>query len=480
MLKKPLNQNIAPRQEDPCYLSKKEIDYLSGQAKKDNHISFRALSDCKKNNPYLWSRLVRINSDIFAYASSSLRDNEKYIERIIDLNPDIFRYISPRLKRKRPFVKKIAVNFPKILEYIPEELSDSKGFIRDLMLLDANNFKFASERLQGEYRLAKTALGNDGSLIQFLGKGLKDNKELALDAINSYVPAYHFMGKDLRFEDKIKAVYDQENYNYLSGLNSYLKKNYQGILFDKNGYHIVDRAKIFKDRLLINEKYQTRWKQEQDFYGFNSWRLAAKNYDLQDWQKKLANYPELVKKIRRVFRVRGVDEKTISDLQLTELWQVNNGDEEMPILAMNFYLIRNIIDDDFLLSKISSTTSLTLIASAQEKLLQKVGTDDIAKKDQEKKELLWEVDIIHGLFDANIISNDNFENGHKKFIIWDLYKTDESDKSPKILFKVEDYNSEYFLLFAKQPAGNFAKIYQGGGYSAKMAINPRLYSGNAI
>ncbi len=62
-----------------------------------------------------------------------------------------------------------------------------------------------------------------------------------------------------------------------------------------------------------------------------------------------------------------------------------------------------------------------------------------------------------------------YKGGHKRYRIWDIYQTSKKDKNPKILFKVEDRDGEYFDLFAKQLNDRYASIYKGGGYA--MEIN---------
>jgi len=76
---------------------------------------------------------------------------------------------------------------------------------------------------------------------------------------------------------------------------------------------------------------------------------------------------------------------------------------------------------------------------------------------QEKK---WRLSIVDIIFNREIKVDSTYENGHKKYVLWDLYKINENDKSPKLIFKVEDSICDHFQIFKEQPNGRYKIAYQ--------------------
>ena len=108
-------------------------------------------------------------------------------------------------------------------------------------------------------------------------------------------------------------------------------------------------------------------------------------------------------------------------------------------MAFNLYGISN-ATDEILSTNFSNVNSITAIAQFQE-----------------KKWRLWIIDVI---FNREIKIDTIYENGHKKSILWDLYKINQKDKNPKLIFKIEDAICDYFQIFGEQSNGRYKPIYQ--------------------
>ena len=67
--------------------------------------------------------------------------------------------------------------------------------------------------------------------------------------------------------------------------------------------------------------------------------------------------------------------------------------------------------------------------------------------------------MIEAIFDSETKVDSIYRNGHKKYILWDLFKTNKNDKNPKIIFKVEDAMIDYFEVFARQNNQKYRIIF---------------------
>ena len=68
----------------------------------------------------------------------------------------------------------------------------------------------------------------------------------------------------------------------------------------------------------------------------------------------------------------------------------------------------------------------------------------------ENKNSRWNLSVIEAIFDSETRMNPTFKNGHKRYILWDLYKTQKDDTNPKLIYRVEDQVKDYFVIFARQ------------------------------
>jgi hypothetical protein len=56
--------------------------------------------------------------------------------------------------------------------------------------------------------------------------------------------------------------------------------------------------------------------------------------------------------------------------------------------------------------------------------------------------------------------NINFSNGHKQYVVWDLYTENKNNKSPQIIFKTRSGFKDYFEVFTEKTGGKYEIIYR--------------------
>jgi hypothetical protein len=192
---------------------------------------------------------------------------------------------------------------------------------------------------------------------------------------------------------------------------------------------------------IIDRNYITKWQQISNYSSeisddnLNLLAAESRNYQIS-WKKDLAKYPDLVKKIEKFFQNHKIDQNTIDNFSLTYLWKIKN---KPTTLAFNLYLLRENSDYD-LGPSFSDISSLTAI-------VQKIDNK-------------WEMTVVEVIFDSEVEVKIDYKNGHKKYILWDLYKSSKKDPNPKVIFKVEDRFDEYFEIFYEENHGKYELIYR--------------------
>ncbi|MCE3254613.1 MAG: hypothetical protein K0R25_107 [Rickettsiaceae bacterium] len=452
----PLHNSYSKKPEpvQACEISAEEINYLLEQVKLDNKPAIRAMDECKKSNRSLFARIIDINPSYFEFASPSLRDEEIFISKFAAINPEILKYISPRLASDRFFMFKMSNIYPDAMDYASSKLSNNRDFMIQMIKINPKNFAYSSDRLQDDEEVALLAVEKSGKMLKFASTRLQNNKKLVTEAIKSYSLAINFASEELQKNPQIKKLSTQGNYGFIGELDSFLRKNYGGLTVGpggSRGYHIVNMAKNYPKKQLIYNPYITKWEQVyKNGVATDEVRLINTSDNEGGWKLDFAKYPELIKSIEDIFITNQVDQNTIDDLNTVSLWEIS---DKPKVVAFELYLLRK-IENNYLKASVSNVTALTAIAK-----------ENIGKKGDRK----WEISIADAIFDADLKMNVSYQSGHRRYKIWDIYSFEKQDKHPKILFKVEDKDSEYFDLFAKQLNDRYASIYKGGGYA--MEIN---------
>ena len=71
----------------------------------------------------------------------------------------------------------------------------------------------------------------------------------------------------------------------------------------------------------------------------------------------------------------------------------------------------------------------------------------------------WNLSVIETIFDSEIKMSETFKNGHKKYVLWDLFKTTKTDKNPLLIFLVEDEFYDYLEIYARQKNHKYKLIF---------------------
>ena len=376
-------------------------------------------------------------------ADDILKEDEGFVKRVMKINPDILKYASPKLLNDSNFMESATYISRDSLKYADPKLLDNKLFIRKMIEIDSRNYIFASERLKTIYEFANMAFEDDGMLLLYAPDSIKSNKELVKTAFKSNNLAIEYAAEELKnlkefaVKNKTKVTVPIEK------ITQFINENYLVEQTIKNSSdRIGNRAKFYYKNALIERNYITKWQQvlrpQLPKISNNDFSLIAaesRNYQVS-WKKDLSEYPDLITKIEKFFQHHKIDQNTIDNLSLTYLWRI----KKKPLtLAFNIYLLRENSDYD-LGPSFCDISSLTAI-------VQKIGNK-------------WEMTVVEVIFDSEVEMKIGYPDGHKKYILWDLYRTSKDDQSPKLIFKVEDEFGEYFEIFYEEDHGKYELLYR--------------------
>jgi hypothetical protein len=433
-----------------CDVSDQEIAYLLYQIKIDNKPPIRAMDDCKKANHHLFAQIIGANPDYFQFASDSLKDDEVFISKFVAINPQILKYISERLSNDEFFIFKMAKIYPEALQYASPQLIDNKKFIKKMIGINPKNFIYGSTRLQNDEEIVVSAVRSNGKMLKFASDQIQDDKKVVIEAVKSYSLAAKFASERLQKDREVKKMAKKIDYSFLENFDQFLKENYGGLVVGTNGargYHIVNMAKSFPEKQIIYQPYVTKWERVyENGVETNDLKLTAQSTQIIGWKDVFKDYPQLIKAVENIFIANRIDANTIDALNVVSFWEVSKTPK---VVVFDLYLLRQ-IDNKYLSADVSNVVSLSAIA-------------------KEKKNKKWEINVVESTLDADLKMSVSYRNGHKRYRVWDIYQINNKDKNPKILFKVEDKDGEYFDLFTKQINDRYASVYKGGGYA--MEIN---------
>jgi hypothetical protein len=437
------NQVLA---QDYCSSPQKYYDAILKEVAKKNPNVIENLPECLKQDRTLIFKVLLIDKSQFQNVSENLHEDKIFIKRIIKADPEILKYVAPEVRADPYFMEEAIYINRDALKYSSWALLDNKLFMKKMIDLDADNYKFASDRIKSLEDFARPALEDNGLLLEFAPPNVKSNKEFVKIAINSDKNAIKFANPKLALDQElIELATDKDPLPSPADLENYLHKNYVEQHKKKNlGELITNKAKFFKNAQIIDRNFITKWRKTynlekveigelQELWSLNP---AEQRNHKNLWTDDFKDYPELVNRIEKFFAKRHILPESINDLRTTFLWKI----KDKPLtLAFNIYGLAP-TTDEILSQEFSNVTSITAIAQFQQKK--------------------WRLSIVDVIFNREIKIDATYENGHKKYTIWDLYKINEKDKNPKLIFKVEDRICDYFQIFAEQPNGRYKLNYQ--------------------
>lgn len=419
-----------------------EINSIVASAKINKNFII-SLKDCYRNNRSLFAKLMKINPSYLKYAGEKIKSDRRLLEPFLLRYPKIFQHTAYNIRSDKIFIKKITTSYPHYLQYAATEIKDNKLFILKLINNNPQIFPYVSYRLKDDAEVAMIAVSQDGSMAEYVSQKLKNNKKIAVAAVKSNIKSVKFLSKKIQDDADIKKIVNGYNDKYLKDLPSFLKKNY-GIVDKsisyKKGYRIINYKKLHPNQNLIDEIYKIKWIVKENIDSTFHYKIKSIKNNHFGWKNEFFKYEGLYETVSKFLSKNNIDENTISKLTLTSLWEL---DDRGNTVAFNLYMLRD-LHDKYKDSNFINVVSFTAIA--------------------QKKQKDWIITKVQGIFDSDIYMQINFKNGHQKYQIWDLYQSDKDDKIKKIIFLVEGDNSEHFEIFAQQPSGHFALVFQGGGY----------------
>lgn len=422
-----------------CDPNESDIHLILGEIKKRKGDVFRTIPDCLKLNRKLMMRAAIVDASEFQYASDILKEDESFVHRMLEINPEVLVFAAPSLRCDPKFMEEATYLNRNALKYADEKLLNNKIFMRNMIRIDAQNYMFASERLRALTEFAKPAFADNGLLLQYAPENIRNTKELVTIAVKSNAEALKFASKKLQENKDLKKLATKKSsIKSEDELHKFLLENYIDISNKKNvGIIIGNRMKFFGDNKIIDRNYVTKWQRSYDINEENLRLISAdsRNYPIS-WKQDFKKFPVLIEKIEKFLHNRNVDQNTINNLRTTFFWKVKKNPQTV---VFNLSLLRDSKDAE-LGPKFGNVTSLTAIA----------------QKQGEK----WDLSVVEVIFDSEIKIDLGYENGLKRYILWDLYKNDAKDENPKIIFKVEDRFYEYFEVFAEENNGKYRFAYR--------------------
>ncbi len=431
------SQSIFAQDIKNCILTDDYREKILQDLVLDSNV-IKNLPQCYKLDRALILKSILVDASQLDNADNVLKEDEGFIRRLMRINPDVLQYASPKLLSDENFMESATYISRDSLKHANPALLNNHLFIKKMIKTDSRNYIFASERLKSIPEFAKAAFEDDGMLLLYAPESVKRNKELVKIAFLSNNLAIQYAASELKDLPDFKMIKKERSDLKIDDLTYFVRKNYISAQNELRSYKKIDnKAKFFAKNILLERNYITKWqyldkkkslKKIDSEFGLIS--AKSRNYDV-DWRSDLKKYPDLITKIERFFGRHKIDPNTINQLSLTYLWKVKS---DPLTLAFNLYLLRDNSDYD-LGSTFCNISSLTAVT-------QKVNNK-------------WEMTVIEVIFDSETEVKINYPNGHKKYILWDLYKSSQSDKNPKILFKVEDNFEEYFEIFYEENKGKY-------------------------
>jgi len=427
-----------------CPIDRNAFNSVLNEVKNHNPDAISSLSNCLRHNHKLIFQSCLIDPSQLEKAPNSMRNDENFVFRLAKIHPNILQYSSGEIKKDRAFIERLIYINRDSLQYADPKLLDNLLFMKRMIQADSRNYMFASNRIKSMPEHASIAFRDNGMLLMYAPSDVQNNKELVEIAIKSNVSAFDFASDRLRYDKDLKKIVGAKTLAInKSDLENFLRKKYVRTETKRNlGLTINDKTSFHSKNRLINRNYITKWQRTFHFNGRfvdDDIKLitADSRNNAKKWKEDLKKQPALIKKIEKFFLSRQIDQSTIDDLSLTYLWKI----KDKPLtLAFHLYLLRDSNDLEFgdLYGNITSLTA-------------------IAQKDAKNE---WHLSVVEVIFDGELSLDVPYKNGHKKYFLQDLYFVNRFDKNPKLLFRVEDFFTEYFEIFEEQRGGKYQLIYR--------------------
>ncbi|MBL6664797.1 MAG: DUF4116 domain-containing protein [Rickettsiales bacterium] len=401
------------------------------------------LPNCFRGNRKLILKAILIDPSQFRHATDTLRSDKNFIRHLIKIDPRTLAYASDKVRSDPVFMERATFLSRDSLQYATPKLRDNKLFMHDMIDNDSRNYIYASNRLKEEKEFAEMAFSDNGMLLVHAPQKIKKDPDLVRIAFKSSSLSIKYADESLR--KKKEFILEEEDYTTRlphAEMVTFIHDNY--VIKSKDahlGFRIGNRAKFSKDNIIVDKNYVVKWQRALDrninrtFSKYSLIAVESRNLG-KKWQDDFVSYPELVNKIERFFLKREVDQITINNLETTYLWKIS--DKPLTLL-FNLYLLRNNSNLE-LGENFSNVTSLTAIV--------------------QKKESGWRLSVVEVIFDSEIEMKVEYDYGHKKYMIWDLYNKGIKEETPLIIFQTQEGFKKYFDIYHEKTGGKFEMIYR--------------------
>ena len=414
---------------------------------KNNNLS--ELPECLRLDRRLIFKLILINSKHFKNIDPSLKKDSIFIYRIAKINPEIIPLIDEELLKNSDFISKISYSYRDALKYSHPSLKDDLAFISQMIKKDSRNYIYASERLKSNKELAILAFEDNPLLLADAPDSIKKNKEIAELAIKINPNAFKFIDSKLKEDNNLIKLAEMNDYSDLSQthstkINQFIESNYITTNQTANqAKQIYNQGKFFAKNKIINRPFVVKWQKFSNSINENQYNLKLINVkernNRKKWAKDFLKHPELIQKINSFFINRNIDQSTIDNLVTTYLWKFNI--EKQTVMAFNLYNLKESNNNNIYSKERNDFANITSFTA--------IATFNAGK---------WSLTVVDAILDNDIKTDISYREGHKKYILWDLYQFNENDKNLKLIFKIEDRFNEYFEIFsANQNNENLSK-----------------------
>ena len=429
-----------------CQFSEQYYQPIIEELKNGNKEIIQNLPNCLIQNKKLIFKILMHDPSQFENLPENLHQDKLFIKRLIKAYPEILKYTPPEIRSDEYFMEDAIYINRDSLKYCSWNLLDNKSFMKKMIDLDADNYQFGSDRIKSFEEFSRQALDDNGTLLEFATPNVKANKDFVKIAINSNRESIAYAHPKLSSDPELIEL--AKNPNPLPNpkdVETFLHNNYTTNHSKKNlGVLINNQAKFFPDNKILERNFITKWGRSFNFEDskngnlIEEWKLnpvGNRNYNIL-WQNDFKEYPELIKKIEKFFAKRRIAPEIISNLRANYIWKI----KDKPLtIAFNLYGLSESNDDAFFENFIN-LTSITAIA-----------------QERDKK---WQISVLDVTFNREVKINTAYEYGHKFYQIWDLYKVNEKDQNPKIIYRVHDFISDYFEIFEEQNNGKYRSVFK--------------------
>ena len=502
--------------EEMTYIYRDALKYASWSLLDNRQFMTKMIDYDSQNYKYASDRIrsieeialmaFRDNGLMLKYAPYSLKNDPKIVRKALQSDLNSFEFASKKLKNEEDFKKlaeqqNLKIDLEKLEEFIKRNYL-IKNPQRNLQDLIANQGKFYGKRQIFNRNYLTKWQKKIGDADPVLRNYQEEFKMIAVDTRNFQT---NFKGdlknfpqltnKIIRFLKKHRVddnTIDNLKITYLWKISE------KPLTFAMNLYFLRDSsdldmgsdfANISSLTIIVSniskskenndsEEFTTKDNQNSDSLN----KLTKNNKNLSNKKtKKTVN-----RELRSVYELKEDNSKETEEIaqenQATNEKdsEINQDEEDQEIIDLADNSQQLIFDEDIQIDELNPQSQDDDQESdkkikknkdqknTKSKKLSKNKKDEVAEKNNQKKPKLvilenknsrWNLSVVEAIFDSETRMDPTFRNGHKRYVLWDLYKAEKNDKNPKLIYRIEDQIQDYFIVFARQKNDKYQQIF---------------------